>query len=332
MKRGIERFLIVIAWVAVLLTPARAADGGAPESGAIAEATKYFERANKFVEAGSLPRAKLEYEKAIKLYPKYLDAYYNLGVVCEKLGQKGGAIDQYKRYLEIKTDDADVWNQIGVLYDETGSKMEARSAYEKALAINPKYGRAHHNLGVLMKEAGDLKGAEQHLAMFVKLEDEAGRQNGDAYYSLGILYLQESRDKDAKLLLQKAIDTDPSIPHFNNAMGDTYLVEKRPDLSLVYYQKAIEKDPNYALAYSGLGDAYAQLKERSKALTSYQKALQLRPDYALVYYKLGLFYEETNSVEAIKNFEKCLQSGKTIEYRDEVAAKIEALKLSSNKP
>jgi tetratricopeptide (TPR) repeat protein len=219
-----------------------------------------------------------------------------------------------------------------VLYDETGSKMEARRAYEKALDINPKYGRAHHNLGVLMKEDGDLKGAEQHLATFVKLEDEAGRQNGDAYYSLGILYLQESRDKDAKLLLQKAIDTDPSVPHFNNAMGDTYLVEKRPDLSIVYYQKAIEKDPNYALSYSGLGDAYAQLKERNKALTAYQKALQLRPDYALVYYKLGLFYEETNSVEAIKNFEKYLQSGKTVAYRDEVAAKIEALKLSSNKP
>ena len=79
---------------------------------------------------------------------------YNLGVVCERLGEKGGAIEQYKHYLEIKADDADVWNQIGVLYDETGSKKEARAAYEKALGINPKFGRAHHNLGVLLKEAG----------------------------------------------------------------------------------------------------------------------------------------------------------------------------------
>jgi len=81
--------------------------------------------------------------------------------------------------------------------------------------------------------------------------------------------------------------------------------------------------------YSGLGDAYAQLKERDKALSSYHKALELRPDYALVYYKLGLFYEDNNPAEAIKNFQKYLQSGRTIEYRDEVAAKIEALKLSS---
>ncbi|HXI85796.1 MAG TPA: tetratricopeptide repeat protein [Verrucomicrobiae bacterium] len=328
MKRAIEGFLIAIVLAAAPLTRARAAESGTQETSAIAEATKYFDRANKFVEAGSLPRAKLEYEKAIKLYPKYLDAYYNLAVVCEKLGEKGGAIDQYKRYLEIKPDDADVWNQVGVLYDETGSKKEGRNAYQKALAINPKYGRAHHNLGVLLKEEGDLKGAEQHLATFVKLEEEAGRPNGDAYYSLGILYLQELRDKDAKLLLQKAIDIDPSVPHFNNAMGDTYLLEKRPDESIVYYKKAIEKDPKYALAYSGLGDAYAQLKERDKALTAYRKALELRPDYALVYYKLGLFYEDNNPTEAIKNFEKYLQSGRTIEYRDEVAAKIEALKLT----
>jgi tetratricopeptide (TPR) repeat protein len=184
----------------------------------------------------------------------------------------------------------------------------------------------------LLKEEGDLKGAEQHFEKFVKLEEDAGRQNGDAYYSLGILYLQESRDKDAKILLQKAIDTDPTVTYYNNAMGDTYLMEKRPDLSIVYYQKALEKDPNYVLAYSGLGDAYGQLKERDKALMSYRKALELRPDYALVYYKLGLFYENNSPADAIKNFEKYLQSGRTVEYRDEVAAKIEALKLSSNKP
>ena len=181
---------------------------------------------------------------------------------------------------------------------------------------------------MLLKEEGDLKGAEQHLATYVKLEEEAGRQNGDAYYSLGILYLQESRGKDAKMLLEKAIDIDPSVPHFNNAMGDIYLFEKRPDLSIVYYQKAIEKDPQYALAYSGLGDAQAQLKERDKALTAYRKALELRPDYALVYYKLGLLYQDNSPTDAIKQFEKYLQSGKNVQYRDEVAAKIEALKLT----
>ena len=237
MKKGIELLAVAAALVALPLTGASAAD--ATEKPGLAEANRFFERGNKFVEGNSLQRAKQEYQKALKLYPQHLDALYNLGIVLERLGQKDEAIEQYQRYLAIKPNDADVWTQIGVLYDETGRKKEAREAYGKALEINPKFGRALHNLGVLLKEDGDLKAAEQYLVKFVKLEEEDGRQNGQAYYSLGILYLQELRVKDAKMILQKAIDTDPSVPHYNNAMGDAYLLEKRPDLSLVYYQKAL---------------------------------------------------------------------------------------------
>jgi Tfp pilus assembly protein PilF len=328
MKRAIEAFVVAMLVATLPVTVARSEDASTQDKGVVGEANKFFERGNKFVEGGSLARAKQEYEKALKIYPKHIDALYNLAITCERLGQKGEAIDDYKRYLNIRGNDPDVWTQLGLLYDDVGSKEEARHAYEKALEVDPKFGRAHHNLGVLLKEQGDLKGAEMHLTAFVKLEEQAGRQNGDAYYSLGILYLQELRDKEAKVAMQKAIDIDPSVPYFNNAMGDIYLFEKRPDLSIECYQKAIEKDPKYALAYSGLGDAYAQTKNRDKALGSYRKALELRPDYALVYYKLGLLYEDTNPSEAIKQFEKYLESGKSPQYRDEVAAKIEALKLT----
>ena len=77
-----------------------------------------------------------------------------------------------------------------------------------------------------------------------------------------------------------------------------------------------------------MGDAHAQLKERDKAVTAYRKALELRPDYGVVYYKLGLLYQDNNPAEAIKQFEKYLQSGKNLQYRDQVTAKIEALKLA----
>ena len=328
MKRVTRLFAILVMGIVVSVPLARSEDSSLPDTGAVREAGKFFDRGNKFVESGSLSRAKLEYEKAIKIYPKYLDALYNLAIACDRLGQKGEAIDDYKRYLAIKENDPDVWTQLGFLYDDVGSKDEARHAYEKALEIDPKFGRAQHNLGVLLKEQGDLKGAETHLTTFVKLEEAAGRQDGDAYYSLGILYLQELRDKDAKTTLQKALDIDPSDPYFNNAMGDTYLFEKRPELAIVCYQKALEKDAKYAPPYSGLGDAYAQMKDRDKAVDSYRKALELRPDYGLIYYKLGLLYEDNNAAEAIKQFEKYLESDKTPEYRDEVAAKIEALQLT----
>jgi Tfp pilus assembly protein PilF len=128
------------------------------------------------------------------------------------------------------------------------------------------------------------------------------------------------------MLLQKSIDSDPSIPYYNNAMGDIYLAEKRPDDALVYYRKAIEKDEKYAPAYSGMGDAYRQLGDVGKAADAYRKALGLRKDYAVVHYKLGLLYEDTDPAQAIKHFENYLASGKTLEFQSEAKAKIEKLK------
>jgi len=296
---------------------------------ATAEANKFFERGNQFEKNGSLPRAKAEYQKALKAFPRHLDALYNLAIVCEKLNQKGEAIETYKHYLGIKPDDADVWTQLGVLYDEGGKKTDAQAAYEKALALNPKFGRAHHNLGVLLEEQGEPDEAQKHLEAFVQIEEQAGRPNGDACYSLGCLYLARGRVKDAKILLQKALDVDPAVPYYNNAMGDVYLAEKRPDLALVHYKKAVEKNEKYALPYSGMGDAYRQLKDTGKAAQAYRKALELRPDYPVVHYKLGSLYEDSNPAEAIKGFEKYLASGKNLELQKEATEKLDKLKKAN---
>jgi Tfp pilus assembly protein PilF len=320
-----------LAAVAVLIFLAGSIGMAVPElteaeQHAVKEANRYVERANAFVKDNSLKRAVVEYEKALKVFPKHLDALYNLAVVYEKLRQNDASIDCYKRYLAIAPNDADAWNQLGLRYDDAGKTAEAQAAYEKSIAANPKFGLALNNLGVLLKEQGKLKEAEPYFEQFVKVEESEGRRNDAAYYSLGALYLAEGRLKDAKLLLQKALDTDPSIPHYNNAMGDVYLAEKHPDLALEAYRKAVQKDEKYAPAYSGMGDAYKVQGERDKAADAYRKALELRPDYNLVNYKLGLLYESTDPAQAIKYLEKYITSGKNSEFQKQAKEKIEQLK------
>ena len=298
---------------------------------AVTEANKLVERGNKFVQDNLLARAKTEYQKALKVFPRHVDALYNLAVACEKLGQNDEALEHYRHYLEIRPNDADVWTQLGVRYDEAGQKTEARAAYTKALALDAKFGLAHHNLGVLLKEQGDLDAAQHHLEIFVKIEEDAGRRNGDAYYSLGVLQLARGRLKEAKQLLQQALDTDPSVAYYNNAIGDVYLAEAEIDLAISAYKKALEKDAKYVPAYSGLGDAYRQKGDRVEAEKAYRRALELRKDYLLIHYKLGLLFEAANPAAAIKEFETYLSSGKNTEFKTEAQAKIDKLKQVQTK-
>ena len=299
---------------------------------AVAEANKYMERANKFVQDNSYARAKAEYLKALKVFPQHLDALYNLAVVCGRLNENEEAVRLYQRYLELRPHDADVWTQLGVCYDEMNRRLEAQAAYEKALAANPKFGRAHHNLGIVLEEQGKLDQAQEQLETFLKLEEASGTASGDAYYSLGTLHLRRGQIKQAKLLLQKAVDFDPSVPHYNNAMGDVYLAERNTEMAVVAYKKAIERAPKYAPAWSGLGDAYRVQGEHDKAATAYHKALELRSDYALVHYKLGLLEAERAPAEAIKHFEIYLASGKNLQFVKEANDQIEKLKQTKPSP
>lgn len=297
------------------------AEAKIPES-----ARKFLERGNEFVKRESYTRAKGEYQKALQAYPAFKDALYNLAVVCEQLGQTDEAVAAYQQYLELSPASADVWTQLGVLSDTRGDKAGAAAAYRKALEANPKFGRAHHNLGVLLAEQGQEAAGRRHLETFVALEEGLGRKNGDAYYSMGVFHLQRGRGRDAKVWLQKALDVDPAQLLYNNAMGDVYLLEKQPDVARVYFQKVIAQDPKFALAYSGMGDAQRQLGAVDEAAAAYRQALALRPDYPVVEYKLGLLYETTAPALAIKHFENYLKSGTTLEYADEVKAKLVVLK------
>ena len=321
---------ILIALLSVV-TLALAEDLSEADKKAVAEANQFVERGNRFIQDNSLQRAKAEYQKALKIFPRHVDALYNLAVACEKLGQKDEATEQYRHYLEIRPNDADVWTQLGVQYDEAGKTAEAQVAYEKALAIDPKFGRAHNNLGTLLKEHDKLDEAQQHFETFVRLEEEAGRHNGDAYYSLGALYLSRGRIKDAKRVLQMALDVDPSVSYYNNAMGDVYLAERETDMAISAYKKALEKDPKYAPANSGLGDAYRLKGDRAQAEKAYRRALELRSDYGLVHYKLGLLLEDAQPDAAIKEFENYLASGKTLAFQTEAQAKIAKLKQANTK-
>lgn len=320
----------LILWlVAGLMTvtgAARAEELSAADKKAIAESNEFVKRGNEFAEKNSLPRARAEFQKALKIFPKHLDALYNLAVVCEKLNQPDEAIATYKRYLDVRPNDPDVWTQLGVLYDNGGQKAESQAAYEKALAADPDFGRAHHNLGVLLHEQGQLDAAEKHLKTFLELEEKAGRRNSDAFYSLGTLRLSQGNLKEAKSLLQKALDEDPTVTYYNNAMGDVYTAGQEYGAALVCYQKAVAKDEKYAPAYSGMGDAYRLNKEPAKARQAYEKALQLRPDYNLVHFKLGLLFEETDVVAAIKHFQTYLASGKSPQFQEEAKARVEKLK------
>ena len=94
----------------------------------------------------------------------------------EKLYQDGdymGALEKFKEAVKVdKTYPYAYFNQ-GLVYDKLEEYELATKAYEQAVKFSPSYGNAHFNLAVHYEAAGNYKGAINHYQAYLKFFPKA---------------------------------------------------------------------------------------------------------------------------------------------------------------
>jgi tetratricopeptide (TPR) repeat protein len=85
----------------------------------------------------ALDQAKMNYEQALMLRPKYSDALNNLGAVYYAEGDYKKAEKLYRRALKLTPHSATVYNNLGTAYFADGKLKQGINAYRAAFAIDP---------------------------------------------------------------------------------------------------------------------------------------------------------------------------------------------------
>ncbi|MDC3178669.1 tetratricopeptide repeat protein, partial [Pelagibacteraceae bacterium] len=94
--------------------------------------------------------AKKLFNKVLSINPKYIDGYYNLANVCNKLGEEDQAIANYHRVIELDKNYYKAYNNLGNIYRKKNLHKKALEYYILTLKINPDFKTAFYNLaGVL---------------------------------------------------------------------------------------------------------------------------------------------------------------------------------------
>ena len=96
-----------------------------------------------------LKEAIKNYDIAISLHPKLVDAYYNKGNALQKLQSFEESIINYDKALEFNSSYAEVYNGMGAAHEKLGNKSDALKNYQKATEIKPDYAEAYNSLGTL---------------------------------------------------------------------------------------------------------------------------------------------------------------------------------------
>lgn len=88
-----------------------------------------------------------EYWKALKIYPKYAEASYNMGVSFWDGNNIDSAAAAYRRTISINPDYLNAWNNLGVYYIKKAKYDSAIIIYKTLIRKSPEYSGAYANIG-----------------------------------------------------------------------------------------------------------------------------------------------------------------------------------------
>ncbi len=149
---------------------------------------------------GKLEEAKLAYQKAIALNPKYAEAHYNLGHLLSTLGKLEEAELSYSKAIELNPNYLKAYYNLGHALSNLGKLKEAELSYRKVIELNPNYTEAYYLLSSL-KYSDDNKIWKNQLFNKNILKNASIEDQINIYFArANILHREKNYEESSKFL------------------------------------------------------------------------------------------------------------------------------------
>jgi tetratricopeptide (TPR) repeat protein len=211
----------------------------------------YYNRGNAYRDKGQYDRAIQDYDEAIRLDPKYADAFNNRGYTYNAKGQYDRAIKDFDEAIRLNPHLVAAFVNRGYSYDFEGQRDRALQDFDVAIRLDP--------------------------------EDKAAVNDRGYVYAAKGQYDRAFQDYD------EAIRLDPKYKTALKNRGYVYAAKGQYDRAIQDYDEAIRLDPNYASAIFDRGRANFYRLDFPSAVTDLQHYNELKPSdaYAILWLHLA---------------------------------------------
>ncbi|MFO0744105.1 MAG: tetratricopeptide repeat protein [Myxococcota bacterium] len=257
-------------WMAVAMTVLA---GGVANAGPFQDALKIVQDptqlATRADEAEKLFRACTEKD------PKAYEAWYNIGVLQLRRGDKAGARDSFNKALAVEPKHLSARAQLaGLDLQNPATEQSALAALNdivdnqdrfqpEARNILAAYEIAHKNWEAAIKHGRN-----------VLLGD---KDNINAFLNIAIAYFKQGRYDQAGLVASSALESHPEAAALHNLMGLVYLQADNSRQATEEFTSALKDDPTYDDARINLGALELAYGNFDSALKRFDEALKKDP-------------------------------------------------------
>jgi tetratricopeptide (TPR) repeat protein len=246
---------------------------------------KYLQKGEAYMKQSQYSSAAIEFRNALKVDPRYVEAYYQLAKADLKLADKDAALQKKD---SVMTDARDAYKALNQAITVDPNRVDVRMLRAELLSSST--------------DAKDQATATDD-ANHVLQQDP---KNADAHRILGgILFAQKQYDR-ALQEFSKAAALAPNNPNPYFGIAQTNLALHDQDDAELNFKKAIQVDPHFIVAYLQLGELYAQKSNVAQAVQIVQAAIQANPSVIGLYQALARYdLRQQNPTQA----EQTLQAG-----------------------
>ncbi len=269
------------------------------------EADTELERGIAYLKNDRAADARVHLEKSLLLKPSG-DAEYYLGLAKEKLNDKPGAEEAYKKALAIDGKLAEAAANLGAIYlDDPARPDEAIAVLQAALAKSPADARLGQNLAYAYGLKGDVPGAsKQYETVLAKGDDAMVR------FAYGTMLFDHKQLDKAAEQLKKALsgvkDDAPLLVTIGRMLGGA----KAFGDCVTAFDRAIKLKATEPEWYVRRGTCRHEVKDEPGAQDDFRAAIKVDPKFAAGHYYLGLsLLGEHKRAGAIASLEKAAALG-----------------------
>jgi tetratricopeptide (TPR) repeat protein len=254
------------------------------------------------IEALKQGNAKEAYElfgKAQRLDNRSPKPHYYIAAALERLSYPDSAAVEYQTALQMNPKYVEALTGLGNLLRKQGKLPEGTAKLEEAVKYGPKDAPAVYSLGQAY-----LKDKRYDEALTVFRRGTLLKQWRELFLDGMGLALEGKGDlKQAEEILIRARETNPNSLRVRLDLGGFYQRKKIPVLAAPEFGKAAELDPKNAETHFLYGKALVGMNEFNAGLAAYMKAIEVDSTYAPAYLESGrLFYRANRPTDAAERF------------------------------
>jgi tetratricopeptide (TPR) repeat protein len=294
-----------------------------------------------YYEMGDCNRAIADYDRALAIDDRCVDAYCGRGNARRYQGDYAGSWDDFNTAIQLApdrgvayigralatcfghkpdetagvdfqhgqdllTDPANAIEYVmrGTAKAQLHDNQGAIDDYTQAITLNPRLVLAYNNRGNLRQHFGDIDGAIADFSHVLAINPNSPI----AYNNRAIIYTQTGQFSAAIADYQKAIELQPEFVSVYNNQGNAYCQMGEYVNAIELYSQAIRLDPEFAVAYSNRANIHRIQGDLVTALVDYDRAIDIDPELVIAYYNRGICHRQIgNHQAAIDNYTHTLK-------------------------